>query len=71
MNAIDLQPAAPCLHRLRFNSLFIPGKAVVVPCNAVGEVDLDALSDRLRMAYLGARAMVGRDYAYPVVEGLH
>ena len=71
MNAIELQLAAPQSHHLRFNSLFNPGKAVVVPCDEGGKVDLDALSERLRTAYLGARALVGRDYAYPVLERFH
>lgn len=55
-------------HELRFVSLYRPGRGVSVPCDASGRVDLDALSDRLRTAYLGARAMVGREYAYPTVQ---
>jgi hypothetical protein len=53
---------------LRFASLFHPGRGVAVPCDAAGQVNLDALSERLRRAYFGARAMVGRDYAYPVIR---
>lgn len=56
---------------LRFASLFNPGKAVVVPCDEGGKVDLDNLPEKLRTAYLGARALVGRDYACPVVDHLH
>ncbi len=58
-------------YELRFASLFHPGRGVVVPCDAAGQVDLDALPERLRLAYFGARAMVGREYAYPVVQPLH
>jgi hypothetical protein len=58
-------------YQLRFASLFHPGRGVVVPCDATGQVDLDALPDRLRLAYFGARAMVGRDYACPVVQPVH
>ena len=58
-------------HELRFCSLYDPGRGVVVPCSGTGEVDLDALSERLRLAYLGARAMVGREYAYPTVQLAH
>lgn len=58
-------------HELRFASLFDPGRALVVPCDAQGHVDLDALSERLRNAYLGARAMVGREYAHPTVQTRH
>lgn len=58
-------------HVLRFASLYHPGRGVVVPCDPAGHVDLDALSERLKTAYLGARAMVGREYAYPVVQPSH
>ncbi|MDH5338703.1 MAG: hypothetical protein OEW22_02920 [Rubrivivax sp.] len=58
-------------HELRFASLYQPGRGVVVPCDATGRVDLDALSERLLNAYLGARAMVGREYAFPVVQRTH
>ncbi|MBA4175265.1 MAG: hypothetical protein C0505_01675 [Leptothrix sp. (in: Bacteria)] len=58
-------------HQLRFSSLFHPGRGVVVPCDAKGEVDLDTLTERLRNAYLGARAMIGREYGYPTVEHQH
>jgi hypothetical protein len=56
---------------LRFASLFHPGRGVAVPCDATGHVDLDALPERLRSAYFGARAMVGREYAHPVVKPVH
>jgi len=58
-------------YQLRFDSLFHPGRGVVVPCDASGQVDLDALPERLRSAYFGARAMVGREYACPVVQPVH
>lgn len=58
-------------HCLRFTSLFHPGKAIVVPCDEQGRVDLDTLPARMRSAYLGARALVGREYAYPVLNHLH
>lgn len=65
-------PAAPTgSHVLRFDSLFHPGRGVAVPCDASGHVDLDTLSERLRNAYLGARAMVGREYACPTVQQVH
>ena len=65
-------PGAPALtHELRFASLFDPGRGVVVPCSASGSVDLDRMTERLRTVYLGARAMVGREYAYPTVQRAH
>ena len=59
--------AVSASHELRFESLFHPGRGVSVPCDASGHVDMDHLTERLRNAYLGARAMVGREYACPRV----
>jgi hypothetical protein len=52
---------------LRFQSLFHSGRALVFPCDSHGDVPLDALSDRARENYLFARAVVGHEYANPVV----
>ena len=67
-SAVNAAAAAAASHQLRFDSLFHPGRAVSVPCDASGHVDMDHLSERLRNAYLGARAMVGREYACPKVQ---
>jgi len=53
---------------LRFCSLFDEGRALAFPCDASGQVDLDALSERARCNYLGARTLIGRDYAMPSVQ---
>lgn len=58
-------------HELRFSSMNHPGRGLAVPCDASGQVDLDALPERLRNAYLGARAMIGREYLYPTVQRSH
>lgn len=63
--------SATWAHQLRFSSLFHTGRAVVVPCDAGGHVDMNALPERMRDLYLAARAMMGRDYAYPTLETLH
>jgi len=54
-------------HQLRFLSLVQEGLAFVFPCDARGRVDLDALSERARIDYLYARAMIGREVAAPRV----
>lgn len=41
------------------------------PCDAQGHVDLDALSPHDRTEYLFARAMAGREVAWPVVVPVH
>jgi len=58
-------------HQLRFASLFNPGRGVAVPCDSNGKVDIDHLSERLKNAYLGARALVGREYSVPTIEAMH
>ena len=52
---------------IRFLSLFTQGRALAFPCDAAGHVDLDELSERGRLNYLYARAMVGREYATPAI----
>ena len=44
-----------------------PGRGFTFPCDPEGHVDMDAMSERTRDSYLGARALVGREYAFPVV----
>lgn len=59
-------PAESCARfELRFQSLFDEGRGLAFPCDATGRVDLDALSERARNNYLGARALVGREFSMP------
>ncbi len=55
-------------YELRFHSLFQEGRAYAFPCDAQGHVDLDALSERARLNYLYARAVVGRELSTPAVR---
>lgn len=55
-------------YELRFQSLFDSGRGFAFPCDPMGQVDLDKLSDRARNNYLYARAMVGRELACPAVK---
>jgi hypothetical protein len=57
-----------CTHVIRYQSLFNEGRALCFPCDAEGHVPLDLLSDAARENYLYARAVVGREYAYPLVR---
>jgi hypothetical protein len=52
---------------LRFQSLSNAGRGYVFPCDAEGNVDIDALSSRGRMNYLYARTVIGRDLSCPAV----
>ena len=51
-----------------FESLFDAGRGYAFPCDLDGRVDIDTVSERARNHYLFARAMVGRDFAVPVVR---
>lgn len=53
---------------LCFRSLFISGRGYAFPCDSHGWVELDQLSERARINYLYARAMVGRELSVPEVE---
>ena len=55
-------------YELRFQSLYQQGRGWSFPCNAQGEVDLDHLGERARNNYFFARALMGRDYAFPLVQ---
>ena len=61
---------AACSYLLRFTSLHDRGRGISVPCDKVGNVDIDSLTLRLRTAYFGARAMVGQEYSRPTVQQL-
>ncbi len=63
--SIDSLPASG--YEIRFQSLFKAGRALSFPCDAQGRVQLDSLSDRARDNYLYARAVVGREFAFPSV----
>lgn len=60
--------AAQSAFELRFQSLFVEGRAFSFPCDAHGHVDLDGLSTRARDNYFFARSVVGRDVGLPVVS---
>ena len=53
---------------LCFQSLVDTGRAYAFPCDALGHVDMDALGERARTAYLYARTVVGREVAMPKVQ---
>ena len=53
---------------LYFESLFPTGRHFAFPCDHRGQVDLDAMADRIRNNYLYARAMIGREVSWPSVR---
>jgi hypothetical protein len=55
-------------YEIRFQSLFDQGRALCFPCDETGQVAMDSLSERALENYLYARAVIGREYAYPRVQ---
>ena len=51
----------PTQYEIRFQSLYNEGRALTFPCDAQGHVEMDALSEKARLNYLYARAVVGRE----------
>lgn len=68
MNGQPRVSPEPVQYELRFQSLFDAGRAYAFPCDAAGHVDMDALSDTARDAYLYARTVIGRELSAPVVR---
>lgn len=66
---IEASTLAACTGRyeLRFTGLFDRGRGYSFPCDAAGHVDIDALSPCGRNNYFYARAVVGREFAAPIV----
>ena len=63
MNPVQERP-----FELHFDNLFHSGRGLAFPCDENGRVDMDTLSERARVNYLFARALVGRDFAPPRVQ---
>ena len=56
------------LFELHFDPLGANRHACDVPCDAAGCVDIDGLDEQARNRYLYARAVVGREFAKPIVR---
>jgi hypothetical protein len=59
--------AGAARYELRFTGLYNRGRGFAFPCNAAGHVDIDELTDRGRVNYFYARAVVGAELSAPVV----
>ena len=64
--AMECKPGASFV--LHFESLFHAGREFAFPCDEQGSVDLDTMPTRIRNNYLYARAMLGREFAWPSVR---
>jgi hypothetical protein len=54
--------------QLRFDPLGTTEPALTFPCDAKGQVDLNALTARALCDYLFARALIGRSFDRPAVH---
>jgi hypothetical protein len=57
-------------YELLFACLFNPGRGYAFPCDAEGNVPIDALGDRRRDNYFYARAVVGRELSPPMIRAV-
>jgi hypothetical protein len=57
-------------YELLFRPLYEGHVGYAFPCDEGGQVDMDAMNDRLRNTYLYARALIGREVAHPVVRSV-
>lgn len=65
---MDTIVVADAIRHLTFRSVHREGRSLSFPCSEQGHVLLDALSERARMNYLYARAMVGLEFFRPLVQ---
>ena len=68
MNTFPMPLSEADHYELRYQSLFNEGRAYSFPCDAVGQVNMDALSERARHNYFYVRTAVGREFATPAVR---
>lgn len=61
-------PNASGGYELRFHPLFANHRAYAFPCDAVGHVDMDSLSEPMLNNYLYARAVMGLELSWPEVR---
>jgi hypothetical protein len=66
-HTVNAAPGTSFSRELRFLPITESMRSLAFPCDIEGHVDLDALGERERNAYLFARALMGRHYAFPVV----
>jgi hypothetical protein len=63
-----MNESATSQFQLCFKPLSASSSGFVFPCDPNGLVDLDRMSERARNNYFYARAMMGKEVAYPAVE---
>ena len=68
MNGTAQTPHRAANFELRFQSLFNEGRALAFPCDATGQVNMDAMTDRARNNDLCARTTIGREYSTPTLR---
>ena len=69
-HTVEGAACAVAIRALRFVPRTSSLKSLAFPCDAAGRVDIDSLGEQERNAYLFARALMGRDYAFPVISTL-
>ena len=68
MQAVLSNAGGPAGYELRFSALVQGVQDCCFPCDALGRVDLDTLSERERNTYFFARIVTGHEFAPPRVH---
>ena len=69
MNADSLSAAESIArYELRFQSLFHSGRGLTFPCDQLGKVQWDAMTEGARASFMRAQQNVGREFASPAVQ---
>ena len=68
MDNVNTAPQRGSDFQLCFRSMYQTGRGFAFPCDAAGQVELDALSEKALYNYLFARGVVGREFLTPAVE---
>ena len=55
-------------YELRFQSLFHSGRGLTFPCDHLGKVQWDAMTEGARASFMRAQQNVGREFASPAVR---
>ena len=63
-------PGQKIRYELRFSGHSLQRRGYAFPCDEMGVVDLDELTERNRANYFFARAVVGKELSAPVVTPL-
>ena len=52
---------------LIFSSVYDPGHRFAFPCNKEGEVNLNEITESMKLSYYYCKTLVGREFTHPEI----